>query len=386
MNLCKKNRYRKREKIEMRDRSYYAGWLFNLLLFALVLFACSCGGGKNTVSCGRGETTSALMSVAVDWSDSGIEMDSSATRSRGATDYDVGVHRVSFRFFLLESDGSTSGVFERYIETSVYDGTIQVPVGRYAIVVMNESSTDSYWSGSLQFENSDDFESFAAVLPTDSDGNSSAALPLAAWSVAEFEVTSNMAAISRGVVTSVSGSSLSDYELEQIEKLQQIKMQRRTRTMNVSVSATNLGSVQKVAASISGLSTRVYLASGAVDEDGVTHTFDLDSWSFDSGSSSLTRAGDDSGVVSGSRLCLGHSDANDSHEDYSLSLEVYQNDGKRFEDDEQLSGVAVGEQFLSITDGLSDYDISHSVAFDYVSSDGIIDVDGWVSNGDIELN
>ncbi|MFI3328136.1 MAG: DUF5119 domain-containing protein [Rikenellaceae bacterium] len=342
------------------------------------------GCERNSVSCGRGDVTSALMDIAVDWSDSGINVSGDVTRS--GTSYDVGVHRVSLRFFVLDDSGGTSGVFERYIETSIYEGSIQIPVGRYAIVAMNESSADSYWSGSLEFENTDDYATFAAVLPTSSDSNSdvsaSAAKPLAAWSLGEFEVTSNMAALSRGVVTSMSGIVLTDYELEQMSVLKGIKMLPRTRTMNVSVSASNLGSVQKVTATVGGFSTRVYMVSGDTHEDSVSHTFELDTWSY----SDATRADNSSsGVVSGSRICLGHSAANDQHSDYALSLEVYQNDGKRFVDDDQLSAVSVGSQVLATTDGLSDYEISHEVAFDYVS-DYFIDVDGWVDGGEIELN
>ncbi len=367
----------------MRDRWSLTGWLVNLILFVLLLSAYGCE--RNSVSCSSRGASSALMSVAVDWSDSGIDMDDDVTR--GTTSYDVGVHRVSIRFFLLDNDGSSSGVFERYIETSVYEGEIQIPVGRYAVVAMNESVSDSYWSGSLEFENTSDYATFAAVLSTDSSSNGAAAKPLAAWSLGEFEVTSNMAAYTRGVVTSMNGTQLSDYELEQMEVLKGIKMVSRTRTMNVAVSAANLGSVQKVTATVSGLSTRVYMVSGDTHEDSVSHTFELDSWSYDD--SVTSRASDVSpsvsGVVSGSRICLGHSDVNGEHDDYSLSLEVYQNDGKRFEDDEQLSGVAVGSQVVGVDDGVSDYDISHSVEFAYVS-DELVDVDGWESGGDIELN
>ena len=100
----------------MKDMKKYI-----LVLLALIV----------VVACKRQELggscyVSVRLYVDVNWDNSGISPTKIAVDD---------VHRVSLRFF--PKDGSEP--FERYLETNVYGGYIEVPIGDYSIMAMNES-------------------------------------------------------------------------------------------------------------------------------------------------------------------------------------------------------------------------------------------------------
>lgn len=336
-----------------------------LLIIIFVMIACE----RNSIPCSTLSPQSALIPVAVDWSESGLYV----AESRNDEDE---VHRLSLRFF--PDDGGEP--FERYLESNLNSANIEVPVGSYSVVAINESISDNYWSSSMTFTDVDSFELFSAELLTDSDSNSAEALALVAWSLEAFEVTSDMATYSRGVsgVGDVAViEQLTEYEQQQMEALLEVVMKPRTRKLTVSVSATNLGSSQKITASVSGLSMRVNIVTGDTEDNPVVHTFELDSFDY------TTRAdSDDSGVASGDRVCFAHSD--DYEDDYTLDLEVNMNDGTTYEDDEQLTSVDVSDQVTSTSDD-DDYLIEHEIELPQIES-GSVTLDDWVDGGIVELN
>ncbi len=328
-------------------------------LYMVLVFGCD----RNIIPGSVIAPQSAVIPVAVDWSLSGLVV------SRG-----VDVHRLSLRFY-PEGGGD---VFERYLEEDIYNGEVEVPQGRYQVIALNESIADkSYWSGVLRFTDADDYTLFAAELVSEDD-EAVEPYALAAWSLGMFEVTDNMAILTRGVASG--DVELTEYEHAQMEALTKVVMLPRTRTMNVSVETENLGSVQGVTASVHGLSRSVNIVTGESEVDPLRHTFTLDTYTYNESSSRAVSA-DTDGVVSGERECLGHSDDYDGA--YTMDLEVYLADGS-LHDGDGVSGVDVGDDILS-TESQSDYFITHQLSVPEVTG-GDISVDGWVEGDDIELN
>ncbi|MFI3306039.1 MAG: DUF5119 domain-containing protein [Rikenellaceae bacterium] len=340
-----------------------------ILQIAFLVTLCAAACDRNSIPCGNLSPQSAIIPVAIDWSESGLYVE----ESRSDNDE---VHRVSLRFFPL--DGSAP--FERYMESDLNYDEIEIPVGSYAIVFLNEAITDNYWSGSLQFSDVDSFVDFSAELIDDGSSNSAEALELAAWSISLFEVTSDMATYSRGVMGVGDLSvvvQLTEYESQQMGALLEVVMQPRTRTLTVNVSTTNLGSSQNITASVAGLSSRINIVTGDAEDQPTSHTFELDTFNYATRASS-----DDSGVASGSRLCFSHSD--DTTDGYTLDLEVVMSDGTYYEDEEQLSSVDIADQ-VTTTDDSDDYTIEHQISLPQIES-GSIGLEDWSDGGTVELN
>ncbi len=305
---------------------------------------------------------SAVIPVEVDWSISGLNV----TETKSDED---DVHRISLRLF--PTDGSEP--FERYMESNLYEGSIEVPVGSYSVVVLNEAISDPYWSGAMIFTDVDQYDLFSAELHTDDGSTAAETYALVAWSLGTFEVTQSMADYTRGV----SGATLTEDEEQYMVSLTNVIMEPLTRTLNVNVTTENLASSQSVTATISGLSQRVNIVTGASEVSPIAHTFDLDNYSYDEATRSDTST---SGVVSGSRLCFAHAD---DHEDgYTLDLEIYLSDGTQHIDEEQLSAIDVEGQ---ITSSDSDYLIEHSISLPEIDG-GSIELEDWADGGTIELN
>ena len=222
----------------------------------------------------------ARIRVHIDWSHSGISVPSYNEAER--------IHRVSFRFF--PEDGSPA--FDRYLEkTNVTDGWIDVPIGKYSVVVFNESVYDAaYWSDAVFFTGVESYAAFAAhavvydpaQLATDfpfytpPPGESVIIGPeprkLASWSLDHFEVTGNMAQ---------SSGRLSLYEEEMLDALKSIRMRRLTRMVNVTAQVTNLVSTLTHYCTLSGFANTVYMASGEATQTPSISLFKLNGRQYD---------------------------------------------------------------------------------------------------------
>ena len=212
----------------------------------------------------------ALIPVRIDWSKSGI-----AVTSPGGNDL---VHRVSLRFFPV--DGSP--VFDRYLETNVIEGTIEVPIGKYNVVVFNESVHDVYWGDAIYFTDINDYNNFAANIVPDNAANYPLYTPvyserfivepykLASWNLDNFEVTKEMVTYSR---TATNRNSLS--RAEGCDKLTCIVMRPLTYNVTVVAKVENLSSAQQIQAAMRGFSSKVYMASARTEQNPVTHIFNL---------------------------------------------------------------------------------------------------------------
>lgn len=337
-----------------------------------LVMAASCSYSV-TEPCSTVAPATALLRVVVDWSDSGL---TDADAESG-----LDVHRLSLRFYPLDG----GDVFERYLEVDLYSGSVDLPVGRYAVVAINESVDDYYWSGALSFVNTDSFDDLAVELSTSDSGVSSAAKGLAAWSLSLLEVTSDMISYSRDV-TGVGDvpvvAALSAYEQQQLAALEAVDMVAITRNLQVGVTAENLGSIQTLTASVSGLTRSVNISTGRQFVDPTTHTFELSNRDYTATRASSTAAlPDASGRAWDSQLTLGHAD--DATHSYELNLDVVLTDGTIHTDDEQLTGVDITST-ITQTASTSDYQVEHSITVPQVTSE-TVGVESWGDGGSYTL-
>ena len=231
------------------------------------------------VSCQRQELggscyVSARIYVDVNWDNSGINPTKVAFDD---------VHRVSLRFF--PKDGSEP--FERYLETNVYGGYIEVPMGDYSIMAMNESVKGIYLKEFFKFTDIDDFDKIAATVvdddpskytfytPSSDEQFMKAARMLASWSTNAFEVTQDM--IVRTHVDIVS---------PQYGDTIRVNMRRLTYDTRVLVTVKNLKSAYIIQGALRGFSQKVYLSSAVTELLPSTQFFRLGEFVFNEGSTS----------------------------------------------------------------------------------------------------
>ncbi|MFI3282277.1 MAG: DUF5119 domain-containing protein [Rikenellaceae bacterium] len=326
--------------------------------FTFIILLCFAGCCRrplvDEVCNGSSSLSTALIPVAVDWSISGI------TPSDNTYDDDY-VHRVSLRFF--PHDGTA--VFDRYLESSIYEGSIELPVGVYSVVVFNESIYDTYWEGVFNFVNVDDYDNFMAELVDEDEEYSTEAYKLASWSIDEFEVTESMVSVSRA---QTSRTILSSYESEMLSTLEGIVLQPLTCYINVTATIENLVSAQNVYCEVSGFSSSVYMASGDSHTDQTQHAMELTSRSY-------TDDENTHGSITQKRLVLTKS-THDAAE-FKLKFEILLTDGTQHSPDEPLEFDVAHQVTRYATD---DYDLSAEFSLPEVT--GGIDVEGW---GDDEI-
>lgn len=198
--------------------------------------------------------------VKIDWSISGI-----APNSGNDDDF---VHRVSIRFF--PKNGSAA--FDRYLEGNVFEGDIYVPEGTYSVVVYNEAIDDVYWSDVIRFDNTDDYKMFSvniveiSPLPYDfympQPGETFAAEPLklASWSLDHFEVVR-------------SKGNCKECSNDMSNALTKVKLRRLVIPIHVVAEVANLKSAMRMEAALTGVVSKVYMASAESETFPTTHLF-----------------------------------------------------------------------------------------------------------------
>ena len=234
-----------------------------LLLPLLLLSACK----RRPLEDGLPEL--ARIPVHIDWSNSGINPYSQNELEK--------VHWVSIRFF--PKDGSPA--FDRYLEEpDVTDGWINVPVGKYSVIVFNESLRDVNWEGAISFSGINEYAKFAAHAVAWNPAQWAAEFPyytppqgesviigpapstlapkLASWSLDYFEVTENMLLLSQGLL---SPGDVGAADRSMLEALTHIEMHCLTRTVNVTAQVKNLVSIYANYCALSGFAHTVFMAS-----------------------------------------------------------------------------------------------------------------------------
>ena len=226
---------------------------------------------------------SALIPVKIDWTNSGIPV----TDASGSG-Y---VHRVSLRFF--PKDGSP--VFDRYMESNVIEGEIEVPVGEYSVVVFNESVHDIYWEDAIYFTDINSYSDFAANIVADMASNHPFYKPLvgenlivepfrlASWSIDDFNVTNDMVLQINWQRNGANGTRAPQTD-DMINALTKIVMRQLTHTVTVHAWVENLSSAQLLQGAARGFAKKVYMASALTEQIQATHIFVLNSRKWDDAS------------------------------------------------------------------------------------------------------
>ena len=225
----------------------------------------------------------AKFDVKIDWSKSGIEPYAE----------DKGVHRVSFRFFPKDKQP----IFERYLEGNVTEGQIEVTLGKYSVIVYNESIDDrNYWDEAITFTDVNSYDNFAAnavpynaalraqefpfYKPLSGEQFIVDPLQLASWSIADFEVTENMVLVMKGARPS---SSLTDEEAEMVNAFHNVVLRALTRPVKFTARIENMVSAQETYMVMRGFANKVYMASGKTTNNPVSYLFTLGGRKFDTG-------------------------------------------------------------------------------------------------------
>ncbi len=313
----------------------------------------------------------ALIPVKINWSKSGFEItDDGKSKLKGS----ASVHRATLRFF--PKDGSEP--FERYLEGNVVEGEIDVPIGDYSVIVMNESITDSYWLGSetsgfesISFTDIDNYEKFSAQVKThkdnpagyyfnqyESDGFLFMQPPLliSTWSLDDFTVTSEMANYSQKTKGS---DELTRADIDMFYALTRdseddvdgIDMRKLTYTVQVTLQVKNLTSASTILGGLEGFVNRVNLQTGygyrAPSDARMLQYFKLDdetNW-YDENGNSLgdwqPPAGDNVyedyiGETSGIFLTFGREQIATVPENYSLDFDFIYITGERLQKEGML--------------------------------------------------
>lgn len=293
----------------------------------------------------------ALIPVSVNWDNSGITPTKTHDQNK--------VHRVSLRFF--PKDGSTP--FQLHLEGDVHSGNIEVPVGRYSVIAMNESITDVYWSDYYTFSDINDYDKIAATVvadnpklysfykPTSGEKFMTEAHKLASWSMADFNVTQDMVTRTRAATTK---SEKSEFTLN-------VEMRRLTHDIKVTATVTNLKSAQLMQGAIRGLSQKVYLASAMSEAVPTTQFFTL---------YMRTAIRGDKSIVENTFRSFGKlPETGDSYK-YSMMIDVIFIDGSRY--------VPITPLEWDVTDKIDvEVDISIDIDIELPEVTGDIGVGDW---------
>ncbi len=341
-----------------------------LIFIALISSACTRRPLSYT-ACSQDNGESATIAVSVDWSLTGFDTEQS---SKSDEDY---IHRVSLRFFPL--DGSAA--FDRYLEDDIEQGSINVPMGEYSVVVFNESIDDPYWQSAIEFENADSYTLFSAKIieetsddyfytPSEGESMSVEALQLASYSIDNFVVSEAMC--------NTEQEQWSSEELAMAALLDPATPRSLTCYTTLEVVVENLSSANTVEASLTGLAQRVFMASGDTDTITTTHVGAL-----------TQRLWDDEdeqqhGTIYESRLTFSTPSSETSS--HILTLDVILVDGSRHSPEDDMI-YDVSDQIVSSAalTRYADNDLGASVSLSLPEVSGDVEVNAWGDENQITI-
>ena len=311
----------------------------------------------------------ASIHVRIDWSRSGLIP---------ASAKDPDVHRVSIRFFPKSDD---MPVFDLFLEGNVTEGTILVPIGRYSVIVFNESVDDiAFWQDGITFTDANSYSKFAAnaiplpdakrkeLFPFYQPGSGERIIadpiPLASWSLDDFEVTEGMVLVSHG---EKSADYLSSEENDMLDALINVVMRALTRPVNVTAQIGNLVSSHINYLAMKGLANKVYMASGLTTQSPSTCLFTLNRRKYD--------ADGKNGMAGATFLSFGRTPGSGNEkESYLIAGNVLFITGELYKPTPPLLFDVTGQVLLNYSDKMSiDVKISYNLPF----VEGGIGVDDW---------
>jgi hypothetical protein len=248
--------------------------------------------------------SAAYINVKIDWSQSGLN--DSQSNGNGNK-----VHSVTIRFFPKDNH---LPVYNAYLEGNVTEGSIFVPIGKYSVIIFNESDEDVYWDNAITFTDANSYDNFAAnvvpladaqriqrfpyYVPASGERIVVEPLPLASWCLDDFEVTPGMVMVSQGEKPV---SYLTRKEREMFDSFNKVVMRALTRPVYLTTQVENLASMATGYMAIQGLACKIYMASGMTASNTATFLFTLNGRQYD--------ADGKNGVMNNRFLIFGHAPA-----------------------------------------------------------------------------
>ena len=308
----------------------------------------------------------ALIPVKIDWSRSGFNFSSR---------YGHSVHRVSLRFF--PKDGYMP-VFDVYLEGNLTEGRIRVPIGRYSVVVFNETLEDEgYWEGRINFTGVNSFHEFAANAvaynrnalkeqfpfynPQPGEQLITEPLQLASWSIEHFEVTEKMVPVSFGEQPE---SFMTEEEYGMYLSLTNVVMRPLISPVNVTVRIGNLISSHINYLAMQGFACKVFLASGLTTQSPSTYLFTLGRRIYD--------ANGKDGTARAVFYCFGRTGG--FPESYTIAADVVFVTGELYQPSPPLLFDVSGQVQANDDDMFA---IDLAIGYDLPYMEGGIAVDNW---------
>ena len=345
-------------------RSYMA------LLMLTILTVLSYGSCERRPLEDDEQPPAAMIPVKIDWSKSGIEV---LTPDGGDA-----VHRVSLRFF---PKGKNMPVFDIYLEGNVIEGFIKVPVGKYSVIVFNESVEDrGYWDGKIQFTDTHSYNDFAAnavaynpnlrnqqfpFYQTQTGENFiNEPLHLASWSIENFEVTEAMVMVSNGEKQIL---FLTEEENRMFNALKDVVMRALTRPVNITAQVENLVSTHKAYAAMQGFANKVYMASALTTYNPSTFLFSFDRRKYD--------ANGKDGVMNSSFMSFGRTPTSAANpESYKVKADIVFVNGELYQPTPPLLFDVTGQVLSNYN---TQIEINLSIQYKLPFVEGGIAVDEW---------
>lgn len=238
--------------------------IYTIILLALVAAISSCE--RRPLVDELHET--ALIPVSIDWSEALLDPDN---------DPNGDVYSASVWLF-PQPDSRYQGKPLEFKLNNPRGGEIEVPVGKYAVLVFNNTVMD--FSENVGFRGTDKYETFEYYALPDTrasryskSGYDNLILEpdiIAAWNLDEFEVTPDMVTLTR---STSENSSLA--ARQQVKALSNVTPHRLTYVVKSLVRVVGLNNAKAAQGAVTGFGSSVFLATGRVAPPPSTLVFNL---------------------------------------------------------------------------------------------------------------
>lgn len=216
----------------------------------------------------------AKIPVRIDWTKAELD----------PTSDDENLYRASV--WLFAKDGTLFQNGKTYCEYTLdnpSEGVIEVPVGRYSVLILNNSIAE--FSDQVGFRGTDKYETFEYYIKADTrlaSGENVVLEPdiLALWRMDDFEVTPQMVVVSQGLNTPVSeeeGAAAGS----RLKVLTSVVPERITYVVHTMVHVKNIKSAALSGATLHGMAHSIHLSTGRVSTTESTFRFSLNNRKFD---------------------------------------------------------------------------------------------------------
>lgn len=209
----------------------------------------------------------AIIDVNIDWSLSKIDVSK--------------MHRASVIFY--PHDGSK--FYEFHLEGDLNSRKVELPVGHYSVLVFNETMDNNDWDA-IEFSGVEGYQTIVTKgvvdsrrsLYTRAETETIVRCPeaLAVWNMDDLNVTSDMVTYTRSKARSKGDKSRleTDMSIETIlEEFTNIQPELLFKEMAIVAHVQNLHSAYAITGAVQNAAGGVYLATGKVHADNVTHMF-----------------------------------------------------------------------------------------------------------------